>query len=100
MPELSKRYGVKAHWNSFSQGTKIAIIASSIGAFVILVAAIVWCCIRSTRKGLKEHTEAEAAWEAQQKEANDWRRIYNEQHRTTSFNSASTRAYSQHSMMK
>jgi len=100
VPELNKKFGVKAHWNDLSQGTQIAIIAGSIAGFLLLVGAIAFCCIRSTRKGLREHAKAEAEWEAQRKEADESRRVFREQQRLSSMNSASSRAWSHNEFSK
>lgn len=78
IPELNRIIGPKAHWMALSMTTRIAIIAASIGGFVILCICVAWYCIKSARKGLREHQKAETAWKAQQDEAALWQRKYND----------------------
>jgi hypothetical protein len=73
-----------AAWKTLSPTTRIAIIVGAIGGFVIVAAAVTFCCIRSTRKGLREHEKAEVEWEAQQKEAAQWQRKYQYERSSTS----------------
>jgi hypothetical protein len=87
VPELYRIIGPSAHWRHLPLGTRIAIIVASIAGLVLLIAGITWFCVRSTRKGLREHAKAEAEWEAQRKEAEEWRQRYREDHRLGSMNS-------------
>lgn len=74
---MNRPIGPGAHWRALDPGVRIGIIAGSIAGFVLLVGTIIFCCVQSTRKGLKEHAKAEAEWAAQQKEAKEWQQKYN-----------------------
>jgi hypothetical protein len=80
--QLNVLVGPGAHWRALSMGTRIGIIGASIGGAVLLVAGVTWFCVRSTRKGLREHAKAEADWEAQRREAEEWRQRYRNDHRS------------------
>ncbi|KAF2665559.1 cell wall glucanase [Microthyrium microscopicum] len=74
---LNTPIGPGAHWRALSPATRAGIIIGSIAGFALFVLTILFLCIRSTRKGLKEAAKADAEWEAQQKEAVEWQKRYN-----------------------
>ena len=80
--QLNVLVGPGAHWRALPMGTRIGIIGASIGGAVLLIAGVTWFCVRSTRKGLREHAKAEAEWEAQRREAEEWRQRYRNDHRS------------------
>jgi len=86
VPQLTAAVGPSAKWKRIPVGVRIAIIVCSIGGFFLLCAAVAWFCIKSTRKGLREHAKAEQEWEAQRREAEEWRVKYRED-RLSSMNS-------------
>jgi hypothetical protein len=66
-------------WQSIKVATGASPIVSQLN---VLVAGVTWFCVRSTRKGLREHAKAEADWEAQRREAEEWRQRYRNDHRS------------------
>jgi hypothetical protein len=76
--ELNRLVGPEAHWKALPEGARIGIIAGAITGFVALCAFIAWFCIRSARKGLREHASAEVEWQRQKEEAELWQRKYND----------------------
>jgi hypothetical protein len=84
--QLNVLIGPGAHWRALPMGTRIGIIGASVGGLVLLIAGVTWFCVRSTRKGLREHAKAEAEWEAQRREAEEWRQKYRND-RVSSMNS-------------
>lgn len=62
MKEIEKPRGLKAKWNALPKAAQIAIFASSVGVVTILLALLLFCCIKQRRAGRREI----AAYEAQQ----------------------------------
>ena len=75
-PPLSPR----ERWNKLSKGAQIAIAASVIGVTALLIVLYAFCCIKQRRAGKRERRLADSAWEKEQAELNEYRRLMHEQH--------------------
>ena len=71
--ELNKPHTIKQHWEALSHTARIAIIASSIGGLVLLVAFLTFYCITQGINGRKEKALADEEFEKEQQEFNFYR---------------------------
>ncbi|TKX18337.1 extracellular glycosidase-like protein 2 [Elsinoe australis] len=72
---LSKPRGVNGRFNALSQGVKIGIIIAAISVAAILVLLIAFCCIKNRRAGRKEKAIADAEWERNVNELQQYKRM-------------------------
>ncbi|KAF2398419.1 glycosyl hydrolases family 16 protein [Trichodelitschia bisporula] len=73
MTEINKPVGVSGRWNALSSGTRAGIVIGAAAGFVVLIAALLGFCIVQGRAGRKEKAAADAKWEEEQKDLNEYR---------------------------
>ena len=71
--EIYEPSGVNAVWTRLSAGAKSGIVIGAIAGAGIIVAGLLLCCIIQGRKGKKEKAIADAAYEKEQAEFNQYR---------------------------
>jgi len=70
---INKPQGLSGFWSTLSTGTKSGILIGSIAGAGVLLLALFACCIVQGRKGKKEKAIADAQWEKEQAEFNQYR---------------------------
>jgi tetrahydromethanopterin S-methyltransferase subunit F len=71
--EINKKTGVSGVWDRLTTGAKSGIVIGAIAGAGVLLAALLVCCIVQARKGKKEKAIADAQWEKEQAEFNEYR---------------------------
>jgi len=71
--EIEKPTGVNGLWNTLTTGAKSGVVIGAIAGAGTLLAALLVCCIVQGRKGKKEKAIADAQWEKEQAEFNQYR---------------------------
>ena len=71
--EMSEPHGVSGHWHALPSTIRVAIIIASLSGLGLLVISGLGFCIWQGRKGRYEKAIADAAWEKEQAEFNQYR---------------------------
>ncbi|KIW08294.1 uncharacterized protein PV09_01212 [Verruconis gallopava] len=71
--EIYQKHGVTGLWDRLTTGAKSGIVIGAISAAGVLLAALLVCCVVQARKGKKEKAIADAQWEKEQAEFNEYR---------------------------
>jgi beta-glucanase (GH16 family) len=71
--QMSRPHGVKGHWRALPAGVRAAIVIASIAGLALLVLSCLGFCFWQGRKGRKEKAVADAQWEKEQAEFNQYR---------------------------
>ncbi|KAF4553068.1 putative glycosyl hydrolases family 16 protein 2 [Elsinoe fawcettii] len=72
---ISSPRGIDGRFNALPQGVKIGIIVASISVAAILALLITFCCIKNRRAGRKEKALADAEWERNVNELQQYKRM-------------------------
>lgn len=73
LQEIEKPTGIDGVWKSLTTGAKSGIVIGAIAGAGTLLAALLICCVVQARKGKKEKAIADAQWEKEQAEFNQYR---------------------------
>jgi hypothetical protein len=71
--EIHQKGGVSGLWQKMTTGAKSGLVIGAIAGAGVLLAALLVCCIVQGRKGKKEKAIADAQWEKEQAEFNEYR---------------------------
>jgi len=71
--EIKRPQGVTGFWKNLTTGAKSGLIIGAAVGGGVLLAALLACCIMQGRKGKKEKAIADAQWEKEQAEFNQYR---------------------------
>ena len=70
---MSKPHGVSGHWHALPAAVRAGIVIASIAGLAVLILAALGFCIWQGHKGKKEKEIADAQWEKEQAEFNNYR---------------------------
>ena len=70
---MSRPQGVSGHWRALPAGVRAGIVISAIAGLGVLILAALGFCIWQGRKGKKEKAIADAQWEKEQAEFQQYR---------------------------
>lgn len=73
LKEIEKPTGIGGFWQTLTTGAKSGIVIGAVSGAGVLLAALLICCIVQGRKGKKEKAIADAQWEKEQAEFNQYR---------------------------
>jgi hypothetical protein len=70
---IHEKQGVAGLWQKLTTGAKSGIVIGAIAGAGVLLTALLICCFVQARKGKKEKAVADAQWEKEQAEFNEYR---------------------------
>lgn len=73
LQEIEKPTGISGVWERLTTGAKSGIVIGAVAGVGTLLAALLICCVVQARKGKKEKAIADAQWEKEQAEFNEYR---------------------------
>ncbi len=70
---INEKQGVAGLWQKLTTGAKSGIVIGAVAGAGVLLTALLICCFVQARKGKKEKAVADAQWEKEQAEFNEYR---------------------------
>jgi len=69
-------HGISGQFNALSKAAKLGIAIAAISVTAILLALLIFCCIKQRRAGRREAAIADAEWERNQNELQQYKRMH------------------------
>jgi hypothetical protein len=73
LQEITKPTGIGGFWQTMTTGAKSGLVIGAVAGAGVLLAALLVCCVVQARKGKKEKAVADAQWDKEQAEFNQYR---------------------------
>jgi len=73
---LHSPHGISGHYLALSKTAKLGIAIAAISVTAILLALLVFCCIKQRRAGRRERAIADAEWERNMNELQQYKRMH------------------------
>jgi hypothetical protein len=73
LQEITKPTGIGGFWQTMTTGAKSGLVIGASAGAGVLLAALLVCCVVQARKGTKEKAVADAQWDKEQAEFNQYR---------------------------
>lgn len=74
--ELYSPHGLAGHFNALSKAAKLGIAIAAISVAAILLGLLMFCCFKQRRAGRRERAIADAEWERNQNELQQYKRMH------------------------